>query len=419
MKIPHPDQHLPDGELPTNAVARSHFPVGLPGAVADTRMWARPEDIEYAAQDQLRNISKLPWVHGLRVMPDVHLGKGATVGSVIAMKNAVAPAAVGVDIGCGMVAVKTDIRAEDLPEDLGAMRSAIEKAVPVGFGLHQHGAPIIGRTQHLKTRFNTLMGRFGELRAPKIADREKRATQQCGSLGGGNHFIEVTADEHGVVWLMLHSGSRNIGKELAERHMYAARNLEHNLGLPDRDLAVFLSDTVEMENYLHDLYWAQDYALLNRSTMMAIFKQVFAQWFPHVQFAAEVQAHHNYVSQETYDGVDLVVTRKGAISAQAGQMGLIPGSMGTGSYVVKGLGNTDSYCSASHGAGRRMSRTRTKKEFTVEDLATQTAGVECRKDGGVLDEIPGAYKNLEAVIEAQVDLVSVEAKLTTLLCVKG
>ncbi|MGN0063016.1 MAG: RtcB family protein [Nocardioides sp.] len=403
---------------PTNQ--HPDFPVALPGAREDNvRMWAQPYDVEPAALDQLRNISRLPWTHGVRVMPDVHLGKGATVGSVIAMRNAVAPAAVGVDIGCGMVAVRTDVTQSQLPDDLSAMRRAIEQAIPVGFSSHSGVAEVIRKDFVLRRRFGLLMDGFSGLRAEKIGEREKRASQQCGSLGGGNHFIEVTADEDGTVWLMLHSGSRNIGKEIAERHMYAARNLEHNLGLPDRDLAVFVSDTVEMENYLHDLYWAQDYALLNRSAMMTALKGVFARWFPQARFAEEIQAHHNYVSPETYDGVEVLVTRKGAISAQQGQYGLIPGSMGTGSYVVKGLGNTDSYCSASHGAGRRMSRTKAKKTFTLDDLAAQTAGVECRKDGGVLDEIPGAYKDLESVIAAQVDLVQVEARLTTLLCVKG
>src|SRR4051794_1663674 len=198
------------------------FPVALPGAVADTRMWAQPHEIEPSAADQLRNISKLPWVHGLRVMPDVHLGKGATVGSVIAMRNAVAPAAVGVDIGCGMIAVKTDVTAEQLPEDLSLMRSAIERAVPVGFNSHSDVAAVVRKDWQLSTRFGKLFDGFADLRAPKIGEREKRAKQQCGSLGGGNHFIEVTTDETGVVWLMLHSGSRNIGKELAERHMHAA-----------------------------------------------------------------------------------------------------------------------------------------------------------------------------------------------------
>ncbi len=222
---------------------------------------------------------------------------------------------------------------------------------------------------------------------------------------------------------MLHSGSRNIGKEIAERHIYKAKGLDHNLGLPDRDLAVFLAGTAEMEAYLSDLYWAQEYAARNRAVMMALFCEVVGRSFADrgldVEFGEQISAHHNYVAQETYDGVDLVVTRKGAIRAGAGEYGLIPGSMGTGSYVVRGLGNEASYCSASHGAGRRMSRTKAKKTFTVEDLAAQTAGVECRKDAGVIDEIPGAYKDLESVIEAQTDLVEVVARLTTLMCVKG
>lgn len=397
----------------------SEFPIALAGATAETLMWARPHEVEHAALDQLRNISKLPWVHGVRVMPDVHLGKGATVGSVVAMRDAVSPSAVGVDIGCGMMAVKTSVTTSDLPDDLGPLRSAIEAVVPVGFRSNDGQADVVRRDHGLKTTFDKLFGAFETLRAPKIDEREKKAVDQCGSLGGGNHFIEVTSDDDGVIWLMLHSGSRNIGNELAKRHIYAAKGLEHNLGLPDRDLAVFLAGTEEMDAYLHDLYWAQDYALLNRRIMMATVKSVFTSFFPEVRYGQEVNAHHNYVAQETYDGVDLVVTRKGAISAKQDEWGLIPGSMGTGSYVVKGLGNETGYCSASHGAGRRMSRTKAKKTFTVADLAAQTEGVECRKDAGVVDEIPGAYKSLESVIEAQTDLVSVHAKLTTLLCVKG
>jgi tRNA-splicing ligase RtcB len=396
------------------------FPIALPGAQAETLMWAHPHEVEHAAMDQLRNISKLPWVHGIRVMPDVHLGKGATVGSVVAMKQAVSPSAVGVDIGCGMMAVKTNLTLTDLPDDLGPMRSAIEKAVPVGFNANDGTAPVLKRDQMLSQSFDRLFGQFHGLRAEKVSDREGRAVNQCGSLGGGNHFIEVTVDDNEVVWLMLHSGSRNIGKELAERHIAKAKGLDHNLNLPDRDLAVFLAGTPGMQDYLHDLYWAQDYAMLNRRIMMATVKGVFAKFFDtKVQWLAEINAHHNYVSEESYDGEDLIVTRKGAISAQKDQYGLIPGSMGTGSFVVKGLGNTEGYCSASHGAGRKMSRSKAKKTFTVDDLAAQTAGVECRKDAGVVDEIPGAYKDLESVIAAQVDLVEVEARLTTLLCVKG
>jgi tRNA-splicing ligase RtcB len=399
------------------------FPVALPGAQASTLMWADPDEVETAALDQLRNISRLPWVHGLRVMPDVHLGKGATVGSVIAMRDAVSPAAVGVDIGCGMTGVRTNLTAADLPDDLGPLRSAIESVLPVGWNANDGSAPVLARDAGLAGRFDTLMGRFAELRAPKIADRANRAAAQCGSLGSGNHFWEVCEGDDGHLWLMLHSGSRNIGKELAERHIATAKTLEHNLGLPDRDLAVFLAGTGEMAAYLHDLYWAQEYALLNREVMMATTREVVRTHFPGVVFDEPVRCHHNYVSEETYDGVDVVVTRKGAIRAAAGDLGLIPGSMGTGSYVVRGLGNEASFNSASHGAGRRMSRNAAKRRFTVEDLRAQTAGIECRKDAGVIDEIPSAYKDLESVIAAQTTgpspLVEVVARLTTLLCVKG
>ncbi|GAB3048240.1 RtcB family protein [Intrasporangium mesophilum] len=399
------------------------FPVALPGAQASTLMWADPASVEPAALEQLRNISRLPWVHGLRVMPDVHLGKGATVGSVIAMRDAVSPAAVGVDIGCGMTGVRTSLTVEDLPDDLAALRSAVEAVLPVGWNAHDGTAPVLRREVGLAKRFATLMDRFGQLRAPQVADREGRAAAQCGSLGSGNHFAEVCSDETGRIWLMLHSGSRNIGKELAERHIATAKSLEHNLGLPDRDLAVFLAGTDEMAAYLHDLYWAQEYALLNREVMMATIREVVSSVFPHVVFDEPVRCHHNYVAQESYEGVDVVVTRKGAIRAGLGDLGLIPGSMGTGSYVVRGLGNEDSFCSASHGAGRRMSRNAAKRQFTVDDLRAQTAGVECRKDAGVIDEIPAAYKDLESVIEAQASgpspLVEVVNRLTTLMCVKG
>lgn len=396
------------------------FPLPLPGATADTLMWARPEEIEPSALDQLRRISDLPWVEQLRVMPDVHLGKGATVGSVIGMRDAVSPSAVGVDIGCGMAAVRTSLTEADLPDDLGALRRAVESAVPVGFDYHRDTAPALQQDAGLGSHFEQLFTRFDRLRAPGIGDRRSRAMSQCGSLGGGNHFLEVTSDEDGVIWLMLHSGSRNIGKELADRHINAAKGLEHNLDLPDRDLAVFLAGTPQMEAYLHDLYWAQDYALLNRAVMMRTFREVLSEHFPQVEYGRTIMCHHNYVAVETLsDGTELIVTRKGAIRAGEGEYGLIPGSMGTGSYVVRGRGNEASLWSASHGAGRRMSRNRAKREFTVQDLAAQTAGVECRKDRGVLDEIPGAYKDLESVIAAQLDLVQVEARLTTLLCVKG
>lgn len=401
------------------------FPVALPGAGAETLMWADPHQVEAAALDQLRNISRLPWVHGVRVMPDVHLGKGATVGSVVAMRDAVSPAAVGVDIGCGMQAVRTSLTVEDLPDGLGPLRSAVEKAIPVGFRSHSSAPDVrrLGLDHGPQGRWKAFWAGFGDLH-DGVQDRERKAKEQMGSLGGGNHFIELTSDEDGQVWLMLHSGSRNIGKELAERHIYAAKGLEHNLGLPDRDLAVFLAGTPQMDAYLRDLYWAQEYAARNRAVMMALYCEVVSAAFAadglEVSYGEQISAHHNYVAREVLsDGTELIVTRKGAIRAGAGELGLIPGSMGTGSYVVKGLGNEASYWSASHGAGRKMSRAKAKRTFTTADLAAQTAGVECRKDAGVVDEIPGAYKDLDAVLSAQTDLVEVVARLTTLMCVKG
>ena len=392
----------------------------VPGVRVPIRMWTDPATVEGQAMQQLRNISTLPWLHGLAVMPDVHLGKGATVGSVIAMKGAVCPAAVGVDIGCGMTAVKTSLTAKDLPDDLSRLRSKIEQAIPVGRGLHSdpvdpgklHGFGTAG--------WSGFWERFDDI-APEVRWKRERAAQQMGTLGGGNHFIELCVDDTGVVWLMLHSGSRNIGKELAEHHMGVARALPHNQGLIDRDLAVFIADTPQMNAYRQDLYWAQEYAKKNRAMMMVLFQDVVRREFPKagVAFDQMISCHHNYVAEERYDGVDLLVTRKGAIRAGSGDYGIIPGSMGTGSYIVRGLGNESAFNSASHGAGRKMSRTAAKKRFTTRDLVEQTAGVECRKDSGVVDEIPGAYKSIEKVIDQQRDLVEVVAHLKQVVCVKG
>lgn len=401
------------------------LPVSLPGAKAPTRIWSPLHEIEHDAQNQIRNTAELPWVHGVAVMPDVHTGYGVTIGSVIAMDQAVSPSAVGVDQGCGMNAVKTSLTVDDLPDDLAAIRRRMEDVIPVGFNAHDGTAPILRREHQLSRRFDDLFARFDELRADKIAERQGKALSQCGTLGGGNHFLELCADESGSIWLMLHSGSRNIGKELAERHIAKAKDLEWNSDLPDRNLAVFLHKDADghvysdWNDYLHDLYWAQDYAALSRQIMMASFKDVVRAAMPQVVFDDEISCHHNYVSQETYDGHELVITRKGAIAAHAGQLGVIPGSMGTGSFIVRGLGNEQSYCSASHGAGRKMSRGKAKKMFTLDDLAAQTAGVECRKDAGVLDEIPGAYKDLDTVLKYESDLVAPVARLETLLCVKG
>ncbi|MEW1909499.1 RtcB family protein [Kitasatospora sp. NPDC085895] len=392
----------------------------VPGIRVPIRMWTDPATVEGQAMQQLRNISSLPWLHGLAVMPDVHLGKGATVGSVIAMKGAVCPAAVGVDIGCGMTAVKTSLTAKDLPDDLSRLRSKIEQAIPVGRGLHTDPVDP-GKLHDLAAGgWDRFWDGFDGI-APEVRWKRERAAQQMGSLGSGNHFVEVCVDMSGSVWLMLHSGSRNIGKELAEHHMGVARSLPHNQGLVDRDLAVFIADTPQMNAYRQDLFWAQDYAKRNRAVMMALFQDVVRREFPKAKVAFDrmISCHHNYVAEERYDGVDLLVTRKGAIRAGSGDYGIIPGSMGTGSYIVRGLGNDAAFNSASHGAGRKMSRTAAKKRFTTRDLVEQTKGVECRKDAGVVDEIPGAYKSIEKVMDQQRDLVEVVAHLKQVVCVKG
>jgi tRNA-splicing ligase RtcB len=394
--------------------------VELPGAKVPIRMWTDPATVEEGALQQLRNVATLPWIKGLAVMPDVHYGKGATVGSVIAMRGAVCPAAVGVDIGCGMSAVKTSLTANDLPGDLSRLRSKIEQAIPVGRGMHDDPVDP-GRLHGFATGgWDDFWTRFGGV-ADAVKFREERATKQMGTLGSGNHFVEVCTDTEGSVWLMLHSGSRNIGKELAEHHIGIAQKLPHNQNLVDRDLAVFVADTPQMAAYRNDLFWAQEYAKYNRTIMMALLKDVVRKEFKKAKptFEQEISAHHNYVAEERYEGVDLLVTRKGAIRAGSGEYGIIPGSMGTGSYIVKGLGNAASFNSASHGAGRRMSRNAAKRRFTAKDLAEQTQGVECRKDSGVVDEIPSAYKPIEQVIDQQRDLVEVVAKLKQVVCVKG
>ena len=400
----------------------SIYPVPLSGTV-NTLMWADETDIEEPAIRQLRNVSALPWTHGLRVMPDVHYGKGATVGSVIAMHQAVAPAAVGVDIGCGMTAVRTNLSSNRLPDNLGRLRHAIERSVPVGNGAHRDHSPAIDRHGRLKHRFTQMREGFESLQARRLARSfgrlETKAVNQIGTLGGGNHFIELCAGDDDRIWVTLHSGSRGIGNRLAQEHMEVAQSLTHNKGLVDRDLAVFLSHTPQMEAYLHDLWWAQSYALLNRDVMLASICDDLSRHIPRIAFEDPIRCHHNYVAVEIYDDLELIVTRKGAIRAGKDDLGVIPGSMGTGSYIVRGLSNPVSYESASHGAGRRMSRSQAKRRFTAEDLAEQTKGIECRKDPGVIDEIPAAYKDIDEVIRAQSDLVEVVARLRTLLCIKG
>jgi tRNA-splicing ligase RtcB len=394
------------------------MPFDIPGTGAPLRLWADPATVDEQALEQLRNVANLPWVHAVAVMPDVHVGIGATVGSVIAMHGAVSPAAVGVDIGCGMTAQLTSLRAEDLPDDLSRLRSAIEKAVPVGFGMHKHSVDV----DHLKTGLRGWHGfwsDFDDLSAPHVLRRKGRAMQQLGTLGGGNHFIEVCLDTEGRVWLMLHSGSRGVGNELAQFHIERAKDLPHNADLEDPNLAVFVVGSPTMEAYRRDLFWAQDYARRNRAVMMALLRDVVRHQFRKVTFETEISCHHNYVAEEVHDGHDVLVTRKGAIRAGAGDMGIIPGSMGASSFIVRGLGAPAALESASHGAGRRMSRAQARKQFKASDLVEQTQGVECRKDSGVVDEIPAAYKDIDEVMAQQSDLVEVVARLKQVVCVKG
>ncbi|MGH8880265.1 MAG: RtcB family protein, partial [Stackebrandtia sp.] len=291
-------------------------------------------------------------------------------------------------------------------------------AIPVGRGSHKQSVDV----DHLKTGFrgwHDFWSEFDDLAKPVSRELKGRSMQQLGTLGGGNHFIEVCLSDEGRVWLMLHSGSRNVGNRLAEYHIERAKRLPHNADLPDPELAVFVNDTPTMESYRRDLFWAQDYARRNRAVMMALLRKVVNSMFPKARFEAEISCHHNYVAEETHHGEEVLVTRKGAIRAASGDQGIIPGSMGASSFIVRGLGNADSYQSASHGAGRRMSRGKARKQFTADDLVVQTAGVECRKDSGVVDEIPGAYKDIDEVISAQTDLVEVTARLKQVVCVKG
>ncbi len=387
------------------------LPIG--GAQQEILSWANhPFSVE--EQSMLRNVSRLPCLFKhVALMPDAHLGVGSMVGSVVATKDAVIPATVGVDIGCGMMAVKTPFKSVILEGKLKELRSNIEEAIPVGFNNYRDPVDESSNWEGWET--------FRELHKG-VHDRKAKAMTQLGTLGGGNHFVEVCLDTEDSVWLMLHSGSRNIGKELAERHISTAKSLWQLNELPAPDLAYFIQGTPEFAAYWEDLKWAQSYAMKNREIMMTRLLRVFNKMFNHRQpFKPElaVNCHHNYVALEHHYGEDVFVTRKGAINAAQGQYGIIPGSMGAKSFIVKGRGLAESFNSCSHGAGRKMSRGAAKRAFSESDLARQTAGVECRKDRGVLDEIPGAYKSIETVMKNQEDLVEVVAEIKQVVCVKG
>ncbi len=394
------------------------------GTPTPIKGWVRGVPLEAQAHEQLRNIASVPFVGPwVAVMPDVHLGKGATVGSVIPTRGAIIPAAVGVDIGCGMAAVRTTLRASDLPDNLAKLRSAIERSVPVGNGRqgeHQtlpDGIRTRVAQSGLVKRLATIKGRHRGIRTDKLE-------RQVGTLGGGNHFIEICLDESGAVWVMLHSGSRGTGNVIGSYFIERAREqLAHRvLGfhLPDRDLAFFMEGEPLFDDYVEAVSWAQDYARENREAMMARVLAEMRRQLPTFRLESmAVNCHHNYVQKETHGGEELLVTRKGAVSAREGELGIIPGSMGTRSYIVRGRGNAESFHSCSHGAGRVMSRTAARRSITLAQHRAATAHVECRKDAAVVDESPAAYKSIDDVMAAQQDLVEVVHTLRQVVCIKG
>jgi len=391
------------------------------------KMWTKGVPVEAEAQQQLANAAKLPIVFKhIAAMPDVHLGIGATIGSVIPTFKAIIPAAVGVDIGCGMMACKTTLRAEDLPDNLGPLRSAIERAVPHGSNPRSRGRDQGSWENPPETVDQVWAGLVDEFDAiceahPRIRNTNNR--KHLGTLGTGNHFIEVCLDELGFVWFMLHSGSRGVGNAIGNHFIeLAKKDAElHQRNLPDKDLAYFEEGSPHFDQYVFAVDWAQRYARTNRALMMRRALAALAEEIPK-RFQTDKEAvncHHNYVQRETHGGRELFITRKGAVSAKLGELGIIPGSMGAKSFIVRGKGNPDSFSSCSHGAGRALSRGEAHRRFTVEDHIAATEGVECRKDGAVIDETPMAYKDIDAVMAAQQDLVEIVHTLKQVVCVKG
>jgi tRNA-splicing ligase RtcB (3'-phosphate/5'-hydroxy nucleic acid ligase) len=395
--------------------------------INNVKMWVGDMEVEQAAIQQITNISMLPILAGhIAIMPDVHMGKGATVGSVIPTRSAIIPAAVGVDIGCGMCAVMTSLKADDLPESLYSLRNQIERDVPVGFNEHKAGIPSVSGpyADILRKNHTKIMQRYDNLALKAKLGRadENRIGRQIGTLGGGNHFIELCLDLEDRVWVMLHSGSRGIGNQIGTVAIEMAKEqaVKRAWGLADADLAWLDENTPEFDAYIEAMHWAQDYATFNRDTMMNLVVAALKTRFPKMKLLGEVvNCHHNFTSWEEHGEQGMWITRKGAVSAKYGQMGIIPGSMGAKSFIVRGKGNEESYCSCSHGAGRKHSRNQARKLFTSLDLEEQTAGVECRKDADVLDEIPAAYKDIDQVMAAQSDLVEIVETLKQVLCVKG
>ncbi|MFW2013124.1 RtcB family protein [Acinetobacter bereziniae] len=391
------------------------------------KMWTKGVPVDEKSKEQLLKTAQMPFIYKwMAVMPDVHVGIGATIGSVIPTKGAIIPAAVGVDIGCGMMAARTSLTASDLPDNLHALRTELERLIPHGMTK--------GRGRRDRGSWDTPTARVDQAWAELVADFEyicmkhprlknTNNHKQLGTLGTGNHFVEICLDEHQQVWIMLHSGSRGVGNAIGNHFIELARKdmQKHFINLPDKDLAYLVEGTEHFDDYWFAVGWAQRFAMKNRELMMEAAVQAL-RIIINKPFNAKVEAvncHHNYVDKEEHFGQEVLVTRKGAVRARLGEYGIIPGSMGAKSFIVKGKGNQESFCSCSHGAGRVHSRTAAKKLFTVEDQIEQTQGVECRKDAAVIDEIPSAYKPIEDVMKAQSDLVEVVYTLSQVVCVKG
>lgn len=384
------------------------------------KLWINGVTVEDAALNQLDQVAQLPFIFKhVAVMPDVHLGRGATVGSVIPTIGAIVPASVGVDIGCGMAAIRTSLIANDLPESLKQARKVIENLIPLGDAGHDE---LPNRVKHVWYE------RFDEsyknliTKHPAINSKRSHPSHKLASLGGGNHFIELCLDEDNNVWIMLHSGSRNVGNRIGQYFISKAKDYcdKNFIKLPNNELGYLVEDTEPFDDYIEALLWAQDYAAYNRKIMLELIVSALQRILKPFKLTDEViNCHHNYAIRENHFGSNVWVTRKGAVRAREEDFGIIPGSMGAKSYIVRGKGNPDSFTSCSHGAGRAMSRTKAKTVFTLDDHIKATEGVECRKDEGVIDETPGAYKNIDVVINAQSDLVDVVHTLKAVLCVKG
>ena len=384
------------------------------------KIWT--DEVDDKSRAQLSNIASLPFIHHhVAAMPDVHLGIGATIGSVIATHKAIIPAAVGVDLGCGMVAARLSITANELDEKaLQKVFDQISRDVPVGRDQHRDDRVLVDAAKAFEPGLKSLTDRHPELL--KAFGKFSKWTNQMGTLGGGNHFIEVCLDETNQVWVMLHSGSRGIGNAIASYFIALARkDMERwMIQLPDRDLAYFPEGSEHFADYVEAVHWAQDYAMQNRTSMLELVLAALQRHLPPFTVTTEaVNCHHNYVAQEHHYGENVWVTRKGAIRAREGDLGIVPGSMGARSFIVRGLGNPESFCSSAHGAGRKMSRTAAEKQFTVADMVAQTQGVICRKDKDVIDEIPGAYKDIDQVMANQADLTEILHTLKQVVCVKG